>query len=93
MSSCLGQIEAAASRMVAAADKAIRAKAKIHSPSRVTKKDGKYMGTGLAKGMLSTTGKVKKASGKLVKAASTKKKTSIYAKTLKKKTSSELKLA
>ena len=91
MSSCLGQIEAAASRMVAAADKAIRAKAKIHSPSRVTKKDGKYMGTGLAKGMLSTTGKVKKASEKLVKAASTKKKTSIYAKTLKKKTSSVIK--
>ena len=49
------------------------------------------MGTGLAKGMLSTTGKVKKASGKLVKAASTKKKTSIYAKTLKKKTSSVIK--
>lgn len=91
MSSCLGQIEAAASRMVAAADKAIRAKAKIHSPSRVTKKDGKYMGTGLAKGMLSAMGKVKKASGKLVKAASVKKKTSIYAKILKKKTSSVIK--
>lgn len=91
MSSCLGQIEAAASRMVAAADKAIRAKAKIHSPSRVTKKDGKYMGLGLPKGMLGTTGKIKKASGKLVKAASVKKKTSIYAKTLKKETSSAIK--
>ena len=73
MSSCLGQIEAAASRMVAAADKAIRAKAKIHSPSKMTEKDGKYMGSGYAKGMKKSTGKVKKAGSDLVKSAFTKK--------------------
>jgi len=73
MSSCLGQIEAAASRMVAAADKAIRAKAKIHSPSKMTEKDGKYMGSGYAKGMKKSTGKVKKTGSGLVKSAFTKK--------------------
>lgn len=73
MSSCLGQIEAAATRMVAAADKAIRAKAKIHSPSKMTEKDGKYMGSGYAKGMKKSTGKVKKAGSDLVKSAFTKK--------------------
>lgn len=69
MSSCLGQIEAAASRMVAAADKAIRAKAMIHSPSKMTEKDGKYMGSGLVNGIKKSTGKVAKASKNLTKAA------------------------
>lgn len=59
--------------MVAAADKAIRAKAKIHSPSKMTEKDGKYMGSGYAKGMKKSTGKVKKAGSGLVKSAFTKK--------------------
>lgn len=59
--------------MVAAADKAIRAKAKIHSPSKMTEKDGKYMGSGYAKGMKKSTGKVKKAGSDLVKSAFTKK--------------------
>ena len=85
MSSCLGQIEAAASRMVAAADKAIRAKAKIHSPSKMTEKDGKFMGSGFAKGIKKSTGKVKKASEKLTKAALQKKKTNVYAKAIKSK--------
>jgi tape measure domain-containing protein len=87
MSSCLGQIEAAASRMVAAADKAIRAKAKIHSPSKMTEKDGKFMGSGFAKGIKKSTGKVKKVSEKLTKAALQKKKTNVYAKAIKSKVS------
>jgi hypothetical protein len=91
MSSCLGQIEAAASRMVAAADKAIRAKAKIHSPSKMTEKDGKFMGSGFAKGIKKSTGKVKKVSEKLTKAALQKKKTNVYAKAIKSKVSHGIK--
>ena len=91
MSSCLGQIEAAASRMVAAADKAIRAKAKIHSPSKMTEKDGKFMGSGFAKGIKKSTGKVKKVSEKLTKAALQKKKTNVYAKAIKSKVSPGIK--
>ena len=91
MSSCLGQIEAAASRMVAAADKAIRAKAKIHSPSKMTEKDGKFMGSGFAKGIKKSTGKVKKVSEKLTEAALQKKKTNVYAKAIKSKVSSGIK--
>lgn len=94
MSSCLGQIEAAASRMVAAADKAIRAKAKIHSPSKMTEKDGKYMGLGTAKGLVGSITDVKKASEKLVKATIQtikKKKTNVYAKAIKSKVSPGIK--
>ena len=91
MSSCLGQIEAAASRMVAAADKAIRAKAKIHSPSKMTEKDGKFMGSGFAKGIKKSTGKVKKVSEKLTEAALQKKKTNVYAKAIKSKVSPGIK--
>lgn len=66
MRSCLGQIEAAAARMVAAASKAIRAKAQIHSPSRLTKKDGRYLALGLAKGMTSSIKTVQSAAKTLV---------------------------
>ena len=69
MSSCLGQIEAAASRMVSAAEKAIRAKAQIHSPSRMTKKDGRYIATGLAIGIKNGISNVKSASKVLAKTA------------------------
>lgn len=66
MRSCLGEIEAAANRMVAAADRAIRAKAKIHSPSRLTKGLGEFMGRGLAEGMISTYREVKTAAEGLI---------------------------
>lgn len=69
MSSCLGQIESAASRMVSAAEKAIRAKAQIHSPSRMTKKDGRYIAAGLAIGIRSGINSVKSASKTLAKTA------------------------
>lgn len=69
MSSCLGQIEAAASRMVLAAEKAIRVKAQIHSPSRMTKKDGRYISAGLAIGIRNGISSVKSASKTLAKTA------------------------
>ena len=55
MRAYLGQVQAAAAQMAAAADAAIRAKAKIHSPSRVTKKSGKYTALGFAAGILKYT--------------------------------------
>lgn len=69
MSSCLGQVEAAASRMVSVAEKAIRAKAQIHSPSRMTKKDGRYIAAGLAIGIRNGISSVKSASKTLAKTA------------------------
>ncbi len=71
MSSCLGQIESAASRMVAAADKAIRAKAKIHSPSRMTKALGRYIAIGLGLGIRSGIKEVTSASKNLASKALT----------------------
>lgn len=61
MLSQLRTIERAAARMAAAADKAVKAKAKIHSPSRVAMKDGQYWGQGLANGILDKTKEVWRA--------------------------------
>lgn len=69
MSSCLGQIKSAAAQMVAAADAAIRAKAKIHSPSRLTKSHGRNIAIGLGIGIKNGINSVKKASKTLVEAA------------------------
>lgn len=66
MRSGLGEIEAAANRMVAAADRAIRAKAKIHSPSRLTKGLGEFMGRGLAEGMISTYREIRTAASGMI---------------------------
>lgn len=55
MNAYLSQIEAAASRMVAAANKAITAKAKIHSPSRVTAGYGKDYVAGFVKAIKKNT--------------------------------------
>jgi hypothetical protein len=51
MESALGRIRSAASAMVAAAEAAIRAKAKIHSPSRLTEGLGEYFGEGFVNGV------------------------------------------
>lgn len=51
MRSCLGEIQAAAAAMIAAAQAAIRAKAMIHSPSKLTKKLGAFFGEGFAIGI------------------------------------------
>lgn len=53
MASQLGRVRSIAAQLAAAANAAIRAKAQIHSPSRVTKKSGAYMGQGLANGLKS----------------------------------------
>ena len=51
MLSKLGVIQSAANRMAAAADKAVRAKAKIHSPSKVSEGLGSYWGEGFVNGI------------------------------------------
>lgn len=61
MRSTLGIVRSAAAQLAAAADAAIRAKAKIHSPSRVSKKDGAYLGKGWVLGVLSKVREAKQA--------------------------------
>lgn len=66
MESAAGRCEAAAARIVRAAAKAANAAAQVHSPSKLTKKTGRWMGIGLAKGIASQVKTVKKAAVKLV---------------------------
>lgn len=66
MRSCLGQIRSAAAQMVSAANQAVRAKAMIHSPSRLFKKNGIYIGEGQEEGILSKVKDVWRATKKLV---------------------------
>lgn len=66
MESALGRIESAAERMVAAADKATRAKAEIKSPSRLFKGIGAYIGEGFAIGIESTHRRVAMATEGLI---------------------------
>jgi phage-related protein len=54
MLSQLGVIQSAAAKMAAAADKAVRAKAKIHSPSKVAEGLGSYWGEGYVGGILNS---------------------------------------
>ena len=57
MRSQLGAIRSAAEQMAAAADKAVRAKAKIHSPSKVADSLGTYWGEGYIEGLESMLSK------------------------------------
>nr|DAI17564.1 MAG TPA: tail tape measure [Caudoviricetes sp.] len=57
-----GSVRAAAASLAAAADAAIQAKAKIGSPSKVTKKDGMWTGKGYVLGLESMYSDVKRAS-------------------------------
>lgn len=66
MLSCLGTIRAAAAQMVAAADAAVRAKAKIHSPSRIMRNAGQYFGEGFRLGITDMTAGIKKAAESIV---------------------------
>lgn len=66
MRSQLGAVQSVAAQLAAAAEKAIRAKAKIHSPSKVSKKLGIYWGEGIGNGMYSMIDFVRKASEKLI---------------------------
>lgn len=61
-----GQVRSAAASLAAAADAAIRAKAKIGSPSKVADKDGMWWGKGYRNGILGMVPQVKKAAEKLL---------------------------
>lgn len=61
MRSQLGTVRAVAAQLAAAADAAIRAKAKIGSPSKVADKNGMWIGQGLVNGIEGMYGKVHKA--------------------------------
>lgn len=66
MASTLGYIRSVAEQMAAAADAAVRAKAKIHSPSRVFAGLGVYVGEGFALGIESMSRKVAEATQNIV---------------------------
>lgn len=66
MRSQLGAIQSAANKMVAAADKAIRAKAKIHSPAKLTDGLGSFFGQGWVNGILGMVKDAQNAAQKLV---------------------------
>ena len=66
MRSQLGAIQSAANKMVAAADKAIRAKAKIHSPAKLTDGLGSFFGQGWVNGILGMVKAAQNAAQKLV---------------------------
>lgn len=61
-----GSVRAAAASLAATADAAIQAKAKIGSPSKVTKKDGMWIGKGFVLGLESMYSDVKRASEDLL---------------------------
>lgn len=61
MRSQLGMVRAVAAQLAAAADEAIRAKAKIGSPSKVADKNGMWIGQGLVNGIEGMYSKVHKA--------------------------------
>lgn len=66
MRSQLANVRSIASQLAAQAEKAIRAKAQIRSPSRVTEKLGEYWGQGYVNGILSMAKEAVSASRKLV---------------------------
>lgn len=61
-----GSVRAAAASLASAADAAIQAKAKIGSPSKVTRKDGMWIGKGFVLGLESMYSDVKRASEDLL---------------------------
>ena len=69
MNAAASSAERAAERIVAAAEKAARAKAKMHSPSRLFAKLGKYVSQGFAIGMIKDTRRVYKAGTAMAGAA------------------------
>lgn len=61
-----GSVRAAAASLAVATDAAIRAKAKIGSPSKIADKDGMWWGKGYRNGILGMVPQVKKAAEKLL---------------------------
>ena len=66
MASQLGRVRSVAAQLASAAERAIRAKARIHSPSKVSQALGKYWGTGYALGISSMVQSTRKAAEQLV---------------------------
>ncbi len=66
MESQLGRVRSVAAQLAAAAEAAIRAEAKIHSPSRVTQELGEYFGDGWADGIQSRIADAHHAAAELV---------------------------
>ena len=66
MAASLGRVQNIATQLAAAAEKAIRAKAQIHSPSKVSDKLGQYWGGGYVKGIKKMFSDAKKASMELI---------------------------
>ena len=66
MASQIGRIKSVASQLAAAAEAAIRAKAKIHSPSKVTDKLGSFFGIGWVNAILGKVKLARKAAAQLV---------------------------
>ena len=69
MQSEVGAVAAAANALVAQADRAARAKAKIHSPSRLFAEIGGFIGQGMALGMNNTQGVIASASDAMIATA------------------------
>ena len=69
MMSSLGAVTAAADALVHQADRAARAKAEVHSPSRLFARIGGFIGQGLAVGMNSTQGAIASASEAMIATA------------------------
>ena len=69
MMSSLGAVTAAANALVHQADRAARAKAEVHSPSRLFARIGGFLGQGLAVGMNSTQGTIASASDAMIATA------------------------
>lgn len=66
MESTLGRVSAVATRLANEAEKATRAAAKVHSPSRVFMQIGNYIGEGFALGIEQTERMVRKATESIV---------------------------
>lgn len=66
MASQIGYVRSVAAQLASAAEAAIRAKARIHSPSKVTDKLGGYYGIGWVNGILDKVRMAKQAAEKLV---------------------------
>ena len=66
MRSTLGEVRSVASQLAAAAQKAIEAKAKIASPSKVTTKLGRFFGEGWVNGIADMFGNAKRTASRLV---------------------------
>lgn len=66
MASQIGHVRSVAAQLAAAAEEAIRAKAQIHSPSKVADKLGGYFGEGWVNGISDMVTDAKKAAWKLV---------------------------